>query len=88
MGINLTPEQEASIDEGVGNIANLLMVKTGEDSAKVAELGKIKYDMQKQIPDLIKKGDITGAKALIDKYEQATKVTTTATGRSKAKKIC
>lgn len=82
MGINLTPEQEASIDEGVGNIANLLMIKTGEDSAKVAELEKIKYDMQKQIPDLIKKGDITGAKALIDKYEQATSATTTATGRA------
>jgi hypothetical protein len=80
-GIQLSPEQEASIDEGVGNLLNLFLVKAGEDVAKVKATEAVKMKVQTQVPELIKKGDFAGAKALLAEYEAANLAKTTATGR-------
>lgn len=84
MGVPLTPEQEASIDEGVGNLLNLFMVKAGEDTARAKALDVQKAELSKSIPEMIAKGDLEGAKTAMAQYEKAVTEHTTATGRVSA----
>lgn len=83
-GVNLTPEQEAVIDEGMSNVLNLMLIKSGEDVAKVKQLEAVKMKAQAEIPKLIKAGDFEAAQALMKEYEAANSAATTVTGRTGA----
>lgn len=73
VGVQLSPEQEAAIDEGMGTLASLLMVKVGEDFTKGRTSQLAKDNLTKSIPEMIKKGDFEGARTALTQYESMLK---------------
>lgn len=80
-GIHLSPEQEATIDEGFSNLTNLFLIKAGENTAKFKELEGKKASLSKTIAESMKKGDFNAAKTAMAELEKVVQEPTTITGR-------
>jgi len=81
-GVELSPEQEAVIDEGMANLTNLFLIKATENVGKYKSLETAKAKSYGLINEAMKKGDLGKVKTIISDLEGLASKTAPLTGRT------